>query len=175
MEYIATKFELPAHWVGADIKSKAKISEYLHYHHTHLRNGYGAFFKTFFADLENPNVDTELQAIEDALKHIETHSLKNSKLIGGDEVSIADLQICAELNQSAAGRLLHDLFDFPKTAVLMSEVSKLPGFKVVFKELTEFSESLPPVKSAQVTIRGNREILKNLRGARPKRRTKNSK
>jgi hypothetical protein len=61
MAYLAEKFEVPAHWVGKDIQSRAKISEYLHYQHTHLRKGAMAFYKTFFADLENPDVDAELQ------------------------------------------------------------------------------------------------------------------
>ena len=173
MEYIAAKFEVPAHWVGTDYKHRARISSYLHWHHTHLRKG-NAFFKTYFKhDDEDKSVDKELQIIEDSLKIIETHFLGSHPFIGGEAISIADLQVVSELQQASFGRLLHDLFDFPKVATLMQAVRSTPGWDTVFHELKEFNESLPPVKSQQVTIRGNREVLKNLRKARPKRQVKN--
>merc|ERR1711916_2898 len=127
------------------------------------------------ANEENPDVDSELQILENSLRMIEQHHLASSKFVGGSEPSIADLQYVAELTQHAAGRLLHDLFEFPKVAAVMSAARTLPGFATVFKELDEFNASLPPVKSAQVTLRGNREMLKNLRAARPKRAVKNKK
>ena len=168
MEYLAAKFQVPSHWVGGDYKQRARISEYLHWHHTHLRKG-NAFFKTFFGPDEDKSVDKELQILEDSLKMIETYFLADSVFIGGDEISIADLQVAAELNQAAAGRLLHDLFEFPKVGALMQAVRQTPGWEVVFKELTAFNLSLPPVKTNQVTIRGDKPMLSNLRKGRPKR------
>lgn len=75
-----------------------------------------------------------------------------------------------ELAQSAYGRLVHDLFDFPKVATIMGHVRSLPAFKIVFAELEDFEKNLPPVKSNQVTIRGNREVLRNLRKSAPRKK-----
>lgn len=130
------------------------------------------FFKTYFAaEIENPDVDAELQVVEDSLKYVEAHFLDSRKFIGGDEISIADLQFASEIFQNQHGRLVHDLFDFPKSAAVVQAVRSLPNnaFNIVFKEQMDFNQSLPPVKSAQVTIRGNREVLKGLQKARPKR------
>jgi glutathione S-transferase len=174
MEYLVAKKELPGHWVGRTPLERARVSEYLHWHHTHLRRAASAFYKTFFADGGDVDIDPELKVLEDSLKYVETHFLAKSKFIGSDEISIADLQFASELIQAHFGRLLHDLFEFPKVAALMQAVHSLPNnaFSSVFKELAEFQAALPAVKSAQVTIRGNREMLKGLQKARPKRHAK---
>ena len=86
MEYICQKWKLEQHWLPSeDLLKRAKVSEYLHYHHSHLRKGAGAFYKTYFVQ-EEMDIDPELAAIEDALKHIESHFLKDSKFIGGEDV-----------------------------------------------------------------------------------------
>jgi glutathione S-transferase len=174
MEYLVAKRELPSHWVGRTPLERARVSEYLHWHHTHLRRAAGAFFKTYVADGGEGDIDPELKVLEDSIKYVETHFLAKSKFIGSDEISIADLQFAAELVQAHFGRLLHDLFEFPKVAALIQAVHSLPNnaFSAVFKELAEFQAALPAVKSAQVTIRGNREMLKGLQKARPKRHAK---
>lgn len=83
------------------------------------------------------------------------------QFIGGDSgPSIADLLVAAELIQAQAGRLLSSLFNFPKVAALVQNVRSLPGSLIVFAELEAFARALPPVKNAQVTIRGDREVLK---------------
>lgn len=149
-----------------------EAAEYLAWHEHHLgRGASAAFTKTYLTEQDHADVDADLQLVEESLKHIETHFLSRSPFLGGDGISIADLVMCSELVQAHYGRLLHDLFNFPKIAAVMQAVRGLPNnaFLVVFRDLDEFSQRLPPVKSAQVTIRGNREVLKNLRGARPKR------
>jgi len=176
MEYLVAKKELPSHWVGKTLLERARVSEYLHWHHTHLRRAAGAFYKTYMTEGGEPqDIDAELKVLEDSLKHVETHFLSKSKFISGaDELSIADLQFSTELIHAQFGRLLHDLFEFPKVAALVQAVRSLPNnaFNSVFKELADFQAALPPVKSAQVTIRGNRELLKGLHKARPKRHAK---
>lgn len=173
MAYLVEKFDLPKHWIGgSSLVARTRVHEYLHWHHLHLRKGAAAFFKTYFAaEIENPDVDAELQVVEDSLKYVEAHFLDSRKFIGGDEISIADLQFATEIFQNQHGRLVHDLFDFPKSAAVVQAVRSLPNnaFNIVFKEQMDFNQSLPPVKSAQVTIRGNREVLKGLQKARPKR------
>ncbi len=95
MIYLVEKFKLPSHWIGNTIQDRARVNEYLHHHHTHLRKGAAAFYKTYFgAEHDHPDVDAELAMIESSIKHFETHFLAgNRKFVGGDEISIADLQV----------------------------------------------------------------------------------
>lgn len=150
---------------------------------SHRAERTGAFGKTFFSELEHPNVDAELLVIEETLKALEETYLSKSKarapsicnlchcqshtrsttlqFIGGDVgPSIADLLVCSELIHAQSGRLVSDLFNFPRVATVMQAVRSLPGSQFVFAELEAFAQALPPVKSAQITIRGNREVLK---------------
>ena len=39
MTYLVGKFNLPDHWYPSDLKKRAKIDEYLHWHHKFLRKG----------------------------------------------------------------------------------------------------------------------------------------
>lgn len=39
MTYLVGKYNLPDHWYPSDLKKRAKIDEYLHWHHKFLRKG----------------------------------------------------------------------------------------------------------------------------------------
>ena len=39
MKYLVSKYNLPDHWYPSDIKQRAKIDEYLHWHGGNLRMG----------------------------------------------------------------------------------------------------------------------------------------
>lgn len=39
MTYLVHKYKLPDHWYPSDLQKRAKIDEYLHWHHTFLRRG----------------------------------------------------------------------------------------------------------------------------------------
>lgn len=39
MRYLCRKYSLPDHWYPSDNKKRAKIDEYLDWHHTNLRIG----------------------------------------------------------------------------------------------------------------------------------------
>lgn len=134
----------------------------------------------------------QTRTAQDALKLLEEQYLRDHKFIGGDDgPSIADVLIGAWLIQAQYGRLVEDLFHFPKVAMMVQAIKTLPGAQFVFRDLDAFLKALPSVRSQQVrcvgvmvrsfcdgrqvTIRGNREVLKNLRKARPKRAGRNAK
>ena len=39
MTYLIGKYHLPDHWYPSELRKRAKIDEYLHWHHTFLRRG----------------------------------------------------------------------------------------------------------------------------------------
>ena len=39
MTYLVRKYKLPDHWYPSDLQKRAKIDEYLHWHHMFLRRG----------------------------------------------------------------------------------------------------------------------------------------
>ena len=41
MSYLVRKYKLPDHWYPSDLQKRAKIDEYLHWHHLFLRRGAG--------------------------------------------------------------------------------------------------------------------------------------
>ena len=45
MQYLTKKYQLPDHWYPSDPQKRAKIDEYLHWHHNNLRMGAA---RTFF-------------------------------------------------------------------------------------------------------------------------------
>ena len=88
-------------------------------HHTFLRMGSGQYiFKKLFAPLiiNKTYTDEDLRdnkfALVRALKNMELR-LNQHKYIAGDEVSIADLSACFELDQTRILSL--DLSKYPKT------------------------------------------------------------
>ena len=58
---------------------------------------------------------------------------------------------------------------FKPDVLTFEQASTVDGGSKPEPPQAEFHAALPPVKSAQVTIRGNRELLKGLHKARPKR------
>lgn len=44
VQYLADKFSTPDHWYPEDIAIRAKINEYLCWHHTNTREGAGYLF-----------------------------------------------------------------------------------------------------------------------------------
>ena len=44
LKYSMSKFELPDHWYPSDTKKRAKIDEYLHWHHGNMRRGATFYF-----------------------------------------------------------------------------------------------------------------------------------
>lgn len=44
MRYLVSKYNLPDHWYPSNIERRAKVDEYLDWHHTNTRAGATGFF-----------------------------------------------------------------------------------------------------------------------------------
>ena len=44
LTYLVDKYHLPDHWYPKDLQKRAKVDEYLHWHHNNLRRGGAVFY-----------------------------------------------------------------------------------------------------------------------------------
>ncbi|XP_077996084.1 glutathione S-transferase theta-1-like [Glandiceps talaboti] len=107
LKYLANKYNVADHWYPKDIKKRAKVDEYLAWHHTNTRPPCGLLFFTeiMMPAMTKQPVDTQaaenaLTQLNDALDKLESMFLKDSRFLCGDEISIADLLGVCELMQA---------------------------------------------------------------------------
>eukprot|EP00794_Sanderia_malayensis_P001498 gene1498-1654_t len=106
LKYICTKYELADHWYPKDVKKRAKIDEYLAWHHTNLRKGAVdvVWAKAFGPFLLGKPVDNEkakrgLDKLTKDFTIFDNYFLKQTPFISSDEISIADLMAICEFSQ----------------------------------------------------------------------------
>ena len=106
LRYLATTRGCPDHWYPADLRRRAVVNHYLDEHHNFLRQGVGQYaFKKLFAPLVTGQTYTEeaLDLHRDLLARglmLMENRLAKTRYLCGDEVSIADLSACCELDSS---------------------------------------------------------------------------
>jgi glutathione S-transferase len=109
--YLNEKFNLPANWFGADIRQRALVQQYLHWHSCCLRRGAGAFFYTHFASCIWGERDFSREIALGRHRLFESMDileqwLSRTPYLCGDEVSFADLMGYHELVSHEAGAII---------------------------------------------------------------------
>lgn len=146
--YLHQKFKTKDHWYPSDIKKRAKVDQWLHWHHTHTRKaGMTIVFNSIWAPLmfKKP-VETFKAAVEEGIQALKSSldvlelGLNNSKFLVGEEVSIADLMIVHELYQIEAFKLYDWRSNYPNVAKWFDEVKKLEKFSEVSKQIDELAK-----------------------------------
>ena len=128
MQYLVKQYKLPDHWYPVDTKQRAKIDEYLSWHHTNLRIGAGhtifhkarrsisiilfprcyiihcVYLQILYPSMtgkepDKKRVEESQTMLAKSLSLIESYFLKGNKFISSEEISIADLQALCELTQ----------------------------------------------------------------------------
>jgi glutathione S-transferase len=111
--YLNEKFKAPANWLGADVRQRATIQQYCHWHSTFLRRGAGAFFFTHFAECiwgkqdYTKEITKGRYILDESLVYLDAWLAKNKYLCGG-EISFADLLAYHELVSHVAGKIVSD-------------------------------------------------------------------
>jgi len=98
LTYLASSRKLPDHWYPADHKARAKVDQYLHWHHQHIRKIAVAWVSTYLFKNEDKKKEAWEMALA-ALKQFE-HWLAasaNGYIAGGSGPSIADIQAYHEI------------------------------------------------------------------------------
>jgi len=149
LRYLSVSRSTPDHWYPSDPKKRARVDELLDWNHTGLRKATMAVASvTFFSRLNTPTAEYDKSAFESANKtlcdqyqFIEDH-LKKTKFVAGDTVSIADLQLAAEVEFHRIWK--SDLAFFPKLQAWLEIMRDLPGYKESnqgFENFLQFSHS----------------------------------
>lgn len=106
LAYLADRFPVAEHWFPKDVKVRARVNWYLHWHHGNLRLGCGTYFYRMFVKprLSGRELPADYKAeLEDlqmrSLKRLDA-ILSESKYVAGTlEPTIADIQCICELTQ----------------------------------------------------------------------------
>ena len=102
LRYLCSSRKLPDHWYPQELKTRAKVDQYLDWHHSTIRAGStGWFFNQYI--MKKPATDPKIveskKLLAKSLGILDGHTLKDSAFIAGDKISIADLQALSELVQ----------------------------------------------------------------------------
>ena len=136
--YLNERFALPSHWFGADLRQRATIQQYLHWHSTTLRRGAGAFFYTHFAECiwgprdYSKEIAKGRHTLDESLALMEAW-LGRSHHLCGDEISFADLMGFHELVSHVAGAILDDADwqTYPHVKAWFDRLSERPHAQTV--------------------------------------------
>ena len=103
LRYLCNKYSLEDHWYPKDIQARSKVEEALDWFPGNLRCGAFRFIGLIPKRTGKPVSDekrTELTTtLKNSLNMIENYFLKGRKFVGGDNISIADLQFLCEVQQ----------------------------------------------------------------------------
>eukprot|EP00008_Paramoeba_atlantica_P004194 CAMPEP_0201478600 /NCGR_PEP_ID=MMETSP0151_2-20130828/3391_1 /ASSEMBLY_ACC=CAM_ASM_000257 /TAXON_ID=200890 /ORGANISM="Paramoeba atlantica, Strain 621/1 / CCAP 1560/9" /LENGTH=226 /DNA_ID=CAMNT_0047859715 /DNA_START=118 /DNA_END=798 /DNA_ORIENTATION=- len=147
LRYLASLDGAPSHWYPKDLKKRAKVDEYLDWHHTHTRKGVPFFFHKYVASKfgMEPNLERQNEGLEQyqsAIKFIEKSFLSSSPFLNGfDSPTIADLSAYAELGPLRKEEGLQEtLKESPKVEAWLKRISELTWHDEVMKTVFSMTE-----------------------------------
>ena len=114
MRYLHESRGTPDHWYPVDPKQRAKVNEYLDWHHLNLRQGAEGFLLLRFINpfitgkrCSEEKLNEHIEGLKNSLDMIENNWLKageDHKFLFGYQISIADLSAASEIAQLHAVR-----------------------------------------------------------------------
>lgn len=138
LRYLHDSRKLADHWYPANPRLRAKVDEYLDWHHNGLRLGAGGyFFRRYISPMTGKPASDELIAetlviFKKSLGLLENYWLKETPYLCGNEITIADLSAACELAQSTAVPLLVETMQkYPKVRAWHERMLAIPEMKEV--------------------------------------------
>jgi glutathione S-transferase len=146
MAYIHATRRLPDHWYPSEIKARAMVDRYLHWHHSNLRVGEALIFANVIAPALGLSINLEQVSLaqDTFLKSLSMldRMLTDHNFLAGAEISLADLSAACEI---AEHRLRNfDLSHWPYVQEWMARVFTLPEVQEVHRRLDEFAVAKHP-------------------------------
>ena len=148
-----------------DPKERAKVDQYLHYHHRNIREGSTLVAKRVRPDLKFS--DSALKVAEKnfraALTVLDSFFLNTNDFLIGQHATIADISAYAEIGQMQPHYTdVFDLSEFPYICSWLQRMSKLGGYETAhcaLKELGSIKDKAPGIESMKSsTIAGAKAI-----------------
>ena len=150
----------------ADLKLRAKVDWYLHYHHRNVRDASGLVAPKIRKDLNIPQViqDSARANLTRALAALDTGWLAESRFLVGDGVSIADLAAYVEIGQLQSDFTnLFDFEGFPNVQRWLESMKTVPGHDDVHVVLTELGDISTEAPSMDSIRNANKSALRALK------------
>ncbi|KAI6652702.1 Glutathione S-transferase theta-2B-like [Oopsacas minuta] len=101
LRYICNTRPVADNWYPKDPKIRAKVDQYLDWHHSAIRISTVWFLAQYVS--KKPPSDPEIVKVKEklvaSLTILDSHTLKENKFIAGENISIADLQLLCELSE----------------------------------------------------------------------------
>lgn len=145
--YLAQKFGVPDHWYPRDLRARALVDQYLHWHHTHLRKGAASlFFYAMIAPLFDATKDystekkTALVDLEASMSILD-EQLGKTAFLAGNSMSVADLQAATECTQ----HIVAGTYDFSKHRNVtrwLNALMQLPSYRQTHASVAELFRAL---------------------------------
>uniref|UniRef100_A0A8C3TCL5 glutathione transferase n=1 Tax=Chelydra serpentina TaxID=8475 RepID=A0A8C3TCL5_CHESE len=153
--YLSRKYNTPDHWYPSDIQKRARVDEYLSWHHTNIRTNAPKtlWIKVLIPLFTGQKLPPEkLQEVMDelaiSLKQFEEKFLQDKPFIVGSEISLADLVAIVELMQPIGVGC--DIFeDRPKLSEWRNRVEEAVG-KELFQEAHEIILNIKELSNLQI-------------------------
>ncbi|XP_070572937.1 glutathione S-transferase theta-1-like [Ptychodera flava] len=109
LKYLVNKYKTPDHWYPSDPLKKAKVDEYLAWHHANTRTHCIRVFWTEVLipkmkgrDVDQKKLAEALQLLDGTLSLLENMFLKDQPFLCGDDITLADLMAVPEFMQLTA-------------------------------------------------------------------------
>lgn len=112
LRYISSKYDKSGQWYPTDLAARARVDEFLDWHHSTLRKHViGYFYNLVFVPLlsktepDMPLINSHADELKKVDADMVRYFLKGRKFIAGDHVTIADLIATCELEQPMSANL----------------------------------------------------------------------
>jgi len=147
LKYLAGKYKVADNWYPKDLKKRAKVDQYLDWHHTGLRKqGVDVFVGRIFTPMFGQPINEEkltkdFEAFDKALGTIEKVFLGDKKFLASEEISIADICCLSEIMQVIPIQRTDLMAKYPKLSAWKDRVIKQlkPAYDDIFKFLFDFT------------------------------------
>lgn len=142
--YLAERFGVPGNWLGRDLRQRALIQQYGHFHSTMLRRGAGAFFYTHFAECiwgardYGAEIALGRYMLGEAMPIMETWLGRTGHLCG-DEISFADLLGFHEFVSHEAGAIIPaaEWARYPRLRAWFDRLAQRPHAQAISGMITQ--------------------------------------
>jgi glutathione S-transferase len=169
MSYLCNKYE----WKDLypkDFEARAKVDDFLHYHHRNIKEASVAFF----APMARPDlglteevINMAKRSFNNALNALETQWLSKNTYICGDNATIADIAAYVEVGQlQSQFTNLFDFEPFPNVSRWLEQMTKIKGHDdvhLVLSELGDISITPPAMENLMgANIKGFKHIANKI-------------
>lgn len=133
LKYLVAKYSVPEYWYPCQPERRAKVDEYIAWHHTNTRPHTAKVFimevllpRMTGSAVDGVRLERALAELKATLDHLESMFLKRQPFLCGDDITLADLLAVCELMQPLGGDR-DVLTDRPKLQQWRSRVQSALG------------------------------------------------